>query len=62
MTTRLKSESDQKLCNGSNKRVPELLGFTRGVPEGREEPKAAGVDLAAVELAGREEESVERVA
>ena len=35
------------LRNGPFKQAPKLLGATREVPEGREEPEAAGDDLAA---------------
>ena len=38
------------------------LGTIRELPWHSEGPEAAGVDLAAVEVAGSEEESMERVA
>ena len=38
-----------------------LLGITRSVPEGREEPEAAGEALAAEDLAGLGEDSAGKV-
>ena len=47
---RPKSENDKMLRNGPFKRAPKLLGATREVPEGREEPEAAGEAPTTVKL------------
>ena len=62
VTTTAKTQKCKVLLrSGSEQQVP-LLGITRRVPEGREEPEAAGEALVAVDLAGSEEEDVEKTA
>ena len=62
MTSSAKIGNSKRAPHCSLERVPKVLGVTREAPEHRGDPGAAGVDLAAVEVAGSEEESVERVA
>ena len=61
-TSTAKTKNNEKLRNGPLERVPKILGVTREAPEHRGDPGAAGVDLAAVEVTGSEEDNVERVA
>ena len=54
-------DNKEKLRNSSLKRVPELLGITRKLPEHRGGPKKVGGALAAETRTGAEEGDVEKM-
>ena len=62
VTTTAKSENGGKLRNSSVKRVPSHLGTTRRVPGHWGSSEVEGGALAAVKLAGAEDENVETTA
>ena len=62
MTATAKTEKQRKAPHCSSKQVPSHLGTISKLPEHGDEPEAAGEALATVDLAGSEEEDVEKSA